>query len=118
MINTMREMFVSIFHQDDLLYWARNKGALKRLRDIHPADFSPAVPQWAMGDETRSIATARRAFFALTLYMPEESSFYDRFNRGTVDLMKHLFNRVLAVGPFGAESTVGGIAQRCRYHRH
>ena len=99
MITTMREMFTSTFRRDDVLEWARDTGAIKRLRDIHPADFAHAIAQCAMGDETRSIATARRTFFTLTHYMPEESSFYDRFNQGTVELMKALFNRALAHGP-------------------
>ena len=85
MITTMREMFTSTFRRDDILEWARDTKAIKRLRDIHPADFAHAIAQCAMGDETRSIATARRTFFTLTQYMPEESSFYDRFNRRYVD---------------------------------
>ena len=57
-----------------------------------------ALASCAMGDETRSIATARRAFFTLTGYMPEESSFYKRFNKGSVLLMKRLFERALGAG--------------------
>jgi len=49
-----------------------------------------------MGDETRSIATARRALCTHTGYMPEESSFYTRFNPGLSALMKHLFEQALA----------------------
>jgi len=98
MINTMNEMFASIFRHDEVLQWARETGALERLREIHPADMCLALASCAMGDETRSIATARRAFFTLTGYMPEESSFYKRFNEGTVLLMKWLFQRALAAG--------------------
>lgn len=88
----------SIFRRDDVLEWAREVNALKRLRDIHPADLCLAVTNCAMGDETRSIATARRAFFTLTGYMPEESSFYDRFSEGSVALMKRLFEQAVAAG--------------------
>ena len=100
MITTMHNLFASIFQHDDVLEWARELGALKRLREIHPADLCLAITHCAMGDETRSIATARRAFFTLTGFMPEESSFYDRFNEGSVALMKRLFERAVAAGSF------------------
>ena len=96
MITTMRKMFTRIFGYDDVLGWARADGAVQRLRDIHPADFCLALTCCAMGDETRSIATARRAYFTLTGFMPEESSFYDRFSKGSVVLMKRLFENALA----------------------
>jgi putative transposase len=98
MINTMHELFASTFQQDDVLQWARETGALERLREIHPADMCLALTNCAMGDETRSIATARRAFFTLTGFMPEESSFYKRFNEGLVILMKRLFESAVAAG--------------------
>jgi len=96
MITTMRKMFTRIFGYYDVLGWARADGAVQRLRDIHPADFCLALTCCAMGDETRSIATARRAYFTLTGFMPEESSFYDRFSKGSVMLMKRLFDNALA----------------------
>ena len=95
MLTTMRKMFANTFNNDDVLKWAREVGAVERLRDIHPADLCLAIIHCAMGDETRSIATARRAFFTITGYMPEESSFYDRFTEGSVALMKLLFERAL-----------------------
>ena len=96
MITTMRKMFTRIFGYDEVLGWARAVGAVQRLRDIHPGDFCLALTCCAMGDETRSIATARRAYFTLTGFMPEESSFYDRFSKGSVMLMKRLFDNALA----------------------
>jgi putative transposase len=96
MITTMRKMFTSIFNNDDVLEWARQDGAVQRLRDIHPADLCLALICCAMGDETRSIATARRTFSTLAGFMPEESSFYDRFSKGSVALMKRLFDTALA----------------------
>jgi putative transposase len=95
MLTTLRQMFTNTFNKNDVLQWAREVGAVQRLRDIHPADLCLAVTHCAMGDETRSIATARRAFFTNTGYMPEESSFYGRFTEGSVALMKHLFERAL-----------------------
>ena len=96
MITTMRKMFARIFSRDEVLQTAREVEAVQRLRSIHPVDWSQALTCCAMGDETRSIATARRAFFTLTGYMPEESSFYDRFSKGSVALMKRLFEKALA----------------------
>lgn len=96
MDTTLREMFTNTFNKSDVLSWAREDGAVQRLRDIHPADFALALTHCAMGDETRSIATARRAFCSITGSMPEESSFYDRFTPGAVALMKRLFERALA----------------------
>lgn len=97
MITTMRRMFARIFSHDGVLESAREVEAVQRLRRIHPADWCQAVTCCAMGDETRSIATARRMFFANTGYMPEESSFYERFCEGSVALMKSLFERALAL---------------------
>jgi len=96
MLTTLRQMFTNTFNRNDVLGLARDVGALRRLRDIHPADLTLAITHCAMGDETRSIATARRAFFANTGFMPQESSFYDRFTAGSVALMKRLFERALA----------------------
>jgi hypothetical protein len=64
MLTTLRQMFTNTFNKSDVLRWARDVGALRRLREIHPADLCLAITHCAMGDETRSIATARRAFLA------------------------------------------------------
>jgi putative transposase len=111
MITTMHELFASTFQHDDVLEWAREVGALKRLRDIHPADLCLALTSCAMGDETRSIATARRTFFTLTGFMPEESSFYDRFNDGSVALMKRLFERAVAAGTFEQREVLAAVLE-------
>lgn len=96
MLTTLRQMFTNTFNKNDVLQLAKEVGAVQRVRDIHPADLCLAVTHCAMGDETRSIATARRAFFTNTGYMPQESSFYNRFTAGSVALMKRLFERALA----------------------
>ncbi|MEA3502157.1 MAG: IS4 family transposase [Actinomycetota bacterium] len=96
MLTTLRQMFTNTFNKRDVLQWAKEVGALQRLRDIHPADLALATTHCAMGDETRSIATARRVFFTNTGYMPQESSFYDRFTEGSVALMRRLFERALS----------------------
>ena len=65
MHTTLRQMFTNTFNRHDVLQRGRCTGAVQRLRDIHPADLCLAITHCAMGDETRSIATARRAFLAL-----------------------------------------------------
>jgi IS4 transposase len=92
---TLKKTFLDLFGRDEVLREARATGALERLRNIHPLDFSVSITSCALGDETRSIATARRHFGGLTGYMPEESSFHDRFNEGSAALMKGLFLRAL-----------------------
>jgi hypothetical protein len=96
MLTTMRKLFTSTFDDDEVLALAREFGALTRLRSIHPSALCLALVSCAMGDERRSIATARRAYFALTNFMPEESSFYDRFNAGLAKLLRQLFHQALA----------------------
>ena len=96
MDTTLQQMFANTFDRNDVLGQARQVGAVRRLRDIHPADLGLSLVHCAMGDETRSIATARRAYFNITGHMPEESSFYDRFTPGQVALMKGMFERALA----------------------
>ena len=59
---------------------SRRVGAIERMRELHPLDVLLSVVCCALGDEHRSIASARRLLFHLTGYMPEESSFYDRLN--------------------------------------
>jgi putative transposase len=90
--NTLRQ----IFSRDEVLNWARTTGAVERLRDVHPADLAAALVSCVLGDEERSIATARRQFNRISGLMPEESSFYDRFNSGLAALMKFLWLRALA----------------------
>lgn len=95
MSTTLIELFKTTFHRDMILACAREIGAVQRLRQIHPQDFALAVVGCALGDEERSIATARRLFNRLTGFMPEESSFYDRFTAPMALLMRQLFKRAL-----------------------
>jgi hypothetical protein len=59
---TLLELFKATFNRAGVLEWARELGAVIRLRSIHPLDFCMALVDCAMGDEERSIATARRLF--------------------------------------------------------
>jgi hypothetical protein len=69
---------------------------VKRDRLLHVWDVLLAMVRCAVGDEHRSVATARRQFFDLTGVMPEESSFYDRLTPAFSDLAWQTFLRVLA----------------------
>lgn len=93
MDSTLVNLFANTFTRDEVLRTAMETKACQRERKIHPADFCSSLLACSMGDETRSIAAARRAFFDFSHYMPEESSYYDRFNDGSVLLMKKLFER-------------------------
>ncbi len=96
MNSTLIDLFKSLFNPSTVLAWARECGAVRRLRGIHPLDFATALVSCALGDEVRSIATARRFFNRLTGVMPEESSFYDRFSDPMAALFKRLFRSALA----------------------
>lgn len=89
-------LFATVFDRKTVLDLARETGSVKRLRSIHPHDLCLALIACAMGDEERSIASARRCFFETTSYMPEESSFYDRFTPEMVRLLSILARRALA----------------------
>ena len=95
MISILSAMFAAVFDRGELLAKARELGVLQRLREIHPADVARALVECALGDEKRSIATARRHYGRISGFVPEESAFYGRFNAGLAALMKHLFSRAL-----------------------
>ena len=86
MITTLTTLFATLFDREQLLQQARSLHAIERLKKIHPADTVLALVRSAVGDERPSIATARRQFQALTGYMPEESSFYERLTPGLANL--------------------------------
>jgi len=95
MLSTLKAMFTRVFSSDTVLASAKESGAWKRLRSIHPVPFVLALVSCAMGDETRSIATARRKFQEISKFMPEESSFYNRFTDKTVVWLRGLFLQAL-----------------------
>ena len=96
MLTTLTAMFTNVFSTDTVVAMARESGAWQRLRDIRPLPFVLALVSCAMGDETRSIATARRMFHKISGFMPEESSFFDRFTEATVTWLRCLFHKALA----------------------
>lgn len=112
MITTLAALFASTFDREKLLAKARQLGALERLREIHPMDLARALVECALGDEQRSIATARRHFGRISGFMPEESAFYRRFNAGLAALMKHLFREALASSSQVARDCLGNVLGR------
>ncbi|OGV80389.1 MAG: hypothetical protein A3K18_00875 [Lentisphaerae bacterium RIFOXYA12_64_32] len=62
MVTTLMTLFKQAFDRGATMELARELGAVQRVRCIHPLDFCLAVVGWAMGDEERSIASARRLF--------------------------------------------------------
>jgi len=95
MATTLIALFQAFFARDIVLSWARETGAVIRLRDIHPASFCTALIGCAIGDEERSIACARRLYIRLTGHALEESSFFDRFTLGMLGLWQRLFQHAL-----------------------
>jgi Transposase DDE domain len=95
-LTTLSSIFARLFDRNAVLGRARQLGALKRERAIHPHDLLLALVRCAVGDEHRSVATARRQFQELTGFMPEESSFYDRLSPGFAALAWETFLRTLA----------------------
>lgn len=100
MTTTLLQLFKSTFDRDTILAWARDCEAVVRLRRIHPQDFALALVGCALGDEKRSVAGARRLFDRIAGFMPEESSFYDRFTVEMAELMRRLFLRALEICSF------------------
>ena len=109
MIADLMTLFKSTFSPSKILELARQLGAIQRLRNIHPADLCSALVGCAMGDEERSIATARRLYGQLAGYAPEESSFYDRFNAGLSKLMKALYQQALPDATHEQRAAVGAV---------
>lgn len=96
MLTTLSSIFRTLFDRDRTLERARQLGAVRRVRALHPQDVMLALVRGSIGDEHPSIATARRQFQDITGFMPEESSFYERLTPGFARLGWEMFLRALA----------------------
>lgn len=96
MLTMLTTLFDTLFDRDALHRRALELKAVKRVKELHPADMLLALVRSSVGDEHPSIATARRQLHAMTGYMPEESSFYERITPGLGDLGWDVFLRTLS----------------------
>ena len=96
-LSTLTKMFRKIFLPSEVLSMAYKLESLKRLLNIHPADFCLALMPWAIGDdEKRSTATAPWGVLpTYRVHAPEESSFYTHFNSETLQILRLLFKKAL-----------------------
>jgi len=96
---TLATLFTAIFDRNHLLELARQFKATERMRDIHPADMLRSLVESALGDEKRTISSARRRFGRIAGFSPEEKAFYERFNRGLVRLTDHMLRTAVETCP-------------------
>lgn len=88
---TLRQLFPTAF----LFALARSSGAVQRLRQVDPAAlFWTVVLGFGVGRQ-RTLASLRRAYEKTTGRSIEESSFYDRFNRGFAAMLKSAVDRAM-----------------------
>lgn len=88
---TLRQLFPTAF----LVALARSSGAVQRLRQVDPAAlFWTVVLGFGVGRQ-RTLASLRRAYEKTTGQSIEESSFYDRFNRGFAAMLKSAVDRAM-----------------------
>ena len=99
MLTTLATIFTTIFDREHVLELARQFHATERLRDIHPADLERALVECALGDEKRTIASARRRCGRISGFSPRPKSFYERFNKGLVRLIEHHLKIAINQGP-------------------
>ena len=106
MITMLTTVFATVFERDALLQRARELKAIQRLKELHPVDVLLALVRSSALDEHPSVATARRQLHAMTGYMPEESSFYERLTPGLGDLGWDVFLKALSKATRGQRSQV------------
>lgn len=99
--HTLLNSFRKLFDDSALLERARAMGVVQRLRRIHPVDLVQALVLSTIGEESRSIASARRTLGAISGQTPEESSFYDRFTAPFARFVQSLWVDACASLPVG-----------------
>jgi hypothetical protein len=89
-------MFRSLFDRDRILVRSRQLGAVQRVRALHPHDVLLALVRCAVGDEHRSIATARRQVPGHRGVHARGKHVYDRLTPALAKLAWEMFLRTLA----------------------
>src|SRR5487761_1914487 len=88
---TLRKLFPAW----QLREWAREQGAVERLRKVDPAALFWSVVLGFGSGRKRTLAGLRRAYEKATRQRIEESSFYGHFNAGFVKLLRTAMERAL-----------------------
>ena len=109
MVTTLATLFTTIFDRDHILELAREFKATQRLREIHPADLLRALVECALGDEKRSISSARRRYGRISGFSPEEKAFYKRFNAGLVKLVGHELKAAIETSPTASRAVLAQL---------
>ena len=91
----IRDALRKLFPAERLRDWAREHGASERMRKVDPADLFWTVVLGFGGGRKRTLAGLRRSYEKATRQTIEESSFYQRFNRGFVKLLRAAVERAL-----------------------
>ena len=112
MVTTLATVFTTFFDREYLLELARRFEAIERLREIHPADVVRALVECSNGDEKRTMASARRRFGRISGFNPEESAFYNRFNKGLVRLLDHLLRTAMQRAPDSSRPLLAYLLER------
>ena len=96
----IRATLRKLFPGSKLREWAREQGAVERLRKVDPAALFWSVVLGFGDGRKRTLAGLRRAYEKATRQTIEESSFYTRFNGGFVKLLRSALDHALreAVG--------------------
>jgi len=108
----LASVFVTFFDREAVLDMARQAEAVERLREVHPADFVRAMIECASGDEKRTIASCRRRYGRISHFEPEESTFYDHFNKGMVRLIERLLRKAMKRAPSSSRPLLSHLLDR------
>ena len=94
--STLNSAFESIISRDKIVTRAKQLGAIQRLRKIHPYDVVLALLRSPCVEGTRTIASARRAYEAITGKVVAESSFEEHLCPGLLRLLWELLDLAMA----------------------
>ena len=93
--NRIPELLTNLFPEAWLNHQAREAGAVQRQRKVHFAAFFWSLLFGFGVSKDRSIADMRRRYECATSATIEESSYYNRFTKGLVKVLKRAVERGL-----------------------